>query len=414
MKLLIIFFPLIFFSLDFFSHGSVGPGSEEDNPERSIKFPDTENYKTLVSDLHTHSVFSDGHVWPNIRVTEALKDGVDVLAITEHLEYQPHLEDIPHEDRNKAFLEALGAAKGNEILVINGSEITREMPPGHINAVFIKDANKLINIDKSKEKEAQEEIEKRLDQLQGRDRKAINFFALANMWPVERAVEEANNQGAFVFWNHPFWESQKKDGIAELTTMHKMFIEKGQLHGIEVVNGDWYSEEAFKIAIDNNLTLIGTSDVHNLIDWDYSPHKGGHRPVTLIFSDSKDPNDVKEALMDRRTVIWFKNSLFGLKKNMDPLLKASLSIGSASYISDTDILRITLVNESDVKFLLQSKSDFTYTNTEDLIEVPPQSSKYLEVKTITRLSSVELNFEVMNALISPKIYANINLQKQIR
>ena len=137
MKLLIIFFPLIFFSLDFFSHGSVGPGSEEDNPERSIKFPDTENYKTLVSDLHTHSVFSDGHVWPNIRVTEALKDGVDVLAITEHLEYQPHLEDIPHEDRNKAFLEALGAAKGNEILVINGSEITREMPPGHINAVFI-------------------------------------------------------------------------------------------------------------------------------------------------------------------------------------------------------------------------------------------------------------------------------------
>ena len=118
--------------------------------------------------------------------------------------------------------------------------------------------------------------------------------------------------------------------------------------------------------------------------------------------------------MDRRTVIWFKNSLFGLKKNMDPLLKASLSIGSASYISDTDILRITLVNESDVKFLLQSKSDFTYTNTEDLIEVPPQSSKYLEVKTVTRLSSIELNFEVMNALISPKIYANINLQKQIR
>ena len=414
MKLLIIFFPLIFFSLDFFSHGSVGPGSEEDNPERSIKFPDTENYKTLVSVLHTHSVFSDGHVWPNIRVTEALKDGVDVLAITEHLEYQPHLEDIPHEDRNKAFLEALGAAEGNEILVINGSEITREMPPGHINAVFIKDANKLINIDQSKEKEAQEEIEKRLDQLQGRDRKAINFFALANMWPVEKAIEEANNQGAFVFWNHPFWGSQKKDGIAELTTMHKIFIEKGQLHGIEVVNGDLYSEEAFKIAIDNNLTLIGTSDVHNLIDWDYSPHKGGHRPVTLIFSDSKDPNDVKEALMDRRTVIWFKNSLFGLKKNMDPLLKASLSIGSASYISDTDILGITLVNDSDVKFLLQSKSDFTYTNTEDLIEVPPQSSKYLEVKTITRLSSVELNFEVMNALISPKIYANINLQKQIR
>ena len=33
------------------------------------------------------------------------------------------------------------------IMVINGSEITRNMPPGHSNAIFIKDANKLITND---------------------------------------------------------------------------------------------------------------------------------------------------------------------------------------------------------------------------------------------------------------------------
>ena len=38
-------------------------------------------------------------------------------------------------------------AKNSDILVLNGSEITRDMPPGHANAIFIKDANKLITED---------------------------------------------------------------------------------------------------------------------------------------------------------------------------------------------------------------------------------------------------------------------------
>ena len=62
-------------------------------------------------DLHTHSVFSDGHVWATIRVSEALRDGLDGLAITEHLEFQPHLADIPHPDRNRAYEEALFAKR---------------------------------------------------------------------------------------------------------------------------------------------------------------------------------------------------------------------------------------------------------------------------------------------------------------
>ena len=32
-------------------------------------------------------------------------------------------------------------------MVIKGSEITGDMPPGHSNAIFIKDANKLITDD---------------------------------------------------------------------------------------------------------------------------------------------------------------------------------------------------------------------------------------------------------------------------
>ena len=84
-----------------------------------------------------HSVFSDGSVWPDIRVEEAKKDGLDVIAITEHLEYQPLKDDIPHPNRNRSYEYHSKFAKGSNIIVINGSEITRDMPPGHSNACLL-------------------------------------------------------------------------------------------------------------------------------------------------------------------------------------------------------------------------------------------------------------------------------------
>ena len=53
--------------------------------------------QTIVSaDLHIHTTFSDGSVWPNIRVSEALREGLDLISITDHLEYQPHHKDLPN------------------------------------------------------------------------------------------------------------------------------------------------------------------------------------------------------------------------------------------------------------------------------------------------------------------------------
>ena len=64
-----------------FGHGRA---SSAELDTRAIEFPDTAEFQTLVVDLHTHSVFSDGHVWPRIRIGEALRDGLDAIAITEH------------------------------------------------------------------------------------------------------------------------------------------------------------------------------------------------------------------------------------------------------------------------------------------------------------------------------------------
>jgi len=97
----LLFLQFFIFFLSFLGAQSSGT-TYDHHAERAIHFPHTENYLTLVTDLHMHTVFSDGSVWPDIRVEEAVRDSLDVISLTEHIEYQPHKEDIPHPDRNRA------------------------------------------------------------------------------------------------------------------------------------------------------------------------------------------------------------------------------------------------------------------------------------------------------------------------
>ncbi|MYF39513.1 MAG: hypothetical protein F4221_01455 [Rhodothermaceae bacterium] len=66
-------------------------GSALAQENRTIDFPDVPGYYTLTCDLHMHTVFSDGSVWPNIRVQEAHRDGLDAIAI-------PTIWNISHID----------------------------------------------------------------------------------------------------------------------------------------------------------------------------------------------------------------------------------------------------------------------------------------------------------------------------
>jgi hypothetical protein len=389
--------------------------AQPEQDARSIDFPDPEGYVTLVADLHTHTVFSDGDVWPTIRIEEATKDGIDVISFTEHLEYQPHIEDIPHPDRNRSFELGQLAVNNSDLMVIRGAEITRQInddlkAPGHINAVFIQDANKLYRYDASRKEEALAQFRPQATIHSP----AEEYNAIARLWPAEQAMQEANAQSAFVFWNHPAWFAQRPDGIATLENIHKQFIADGLLHGIEVVNMHWFSESALQIALDNNLTILGTSDVHQLIDWDYEPHHGGHRPVTLILAETNTEASVKEALFARRTVVWFNDLLIGEKRNVVPLLKASLTIASASYTPDTTILEVTFRNVSDATFQLKNLSSYTFAEDDDYLVIPQHSETMIPVNVIERLSSVELEFEVLNAIVAPKTHPNLALHSSIQ
>jgi|TARA_B110000977_G_scaffold201755_1_gene298344 hypothetical protein len=402
MKLAIIFYS-IFISFNLFAHGPASSISGSDS-ERKIIFPDLEDRITIISDLHTHSVFSDGHVWPNIRVEEAIRDGLDLIAVTEHLEYQPHIDDIPHPDRNKSFIEAKAAAKKKDIIVINGSEITRENPPGHINAVFINDANKLMSIDYEKTQEANNYIADLPEDIKEtyQDESWFMDLILANLWPPIEALKEAKKQGGFTFWNHPASPDQSNKGISILSDLHREMISLDLLDGIEVVNGNWYSEEAFEIALEHDLTLIGTSDVHDLIEWDYPLKDNQHRPVTLIFSKERTAESIRVALSEDRTAIWWKNTVIAKPRNMQPLLKAAISILSADYLEETSVMEVILKNKSDVGFQLKNILKQTFQNAENIIFLPPQGEISIQINDYNKKSKHYLKFEVLNALTAPR------------
>lgn len=343
---------------------------------RKIVFPDVPNYKTLKCDFHIHTVFSDGNVWPTIRVEEALRDGLDAIAVTDHLEYQPHAQDIPHPDRNRSFDIASAFAKNNDLLVVRGVEITRSMPPGHCNAIFIEDANKIV-VDDAME-----------------------------------AFREAGKQGAYIFWNHPNWTSQRPDGIATLTDMHKTLIKENLLHGIEVVNDLTYSDEALHIALENDLGVMGTSDIHGLVDWQFKIPEGGHRPITLVFAKEKTQASIKEALFAGRTVAWFNNILVGKEEHLLPLIQESLKVGKLNYQGESKVASLEIENTSDANFILESLGPYTFHASSDVIELEAHSTKTIEIKTYVKLKNISLIFKVLNAVSGPRLHPFIRIEAE--
>ena len=59
-----------------------------DAVRREIVIPGVNGYNAYKADLHIHSVYSDGDVTPEYRVREAWNDGLDVIAMTDHVEYR--------------------------------------------------------------------------------------------------------------------------------------------------------------------------------------------------------------------------------------------------------------------------------------------------------------------------------------
>ena len=55
---------------------------------QEIIFPKVNGKNVYKADFHIHTIYSDAEVTPDARVIEAWRDGLDVIAITDHMEYR--------------------------------------------------------------------------------------------------------------------------------------------------------------------------------------------------------------------------------------------------------------------------------------------------------------------------------------
>jgi len=281
-----------------------------------INLPDLPGYVTLKCDFHMHTVFSDGNVWPTIRVDEAWRDGLDAIAITDHIEYTPHEDFIPV-DHNAAFKITEKYARERNLILVQGTEITRDMPPGHFNALFIKDASLI-------------------------DKKQVwDCFA------------EVINQGGFLLWNHPGWKAQQPDGIPRMYDIHHKLIDNGWLHGIEFFNYNEYYPLVMTFCKKYNLAVLGNSDIHDIISEQYHAPEYTNRPMTLVFARERSYNSLKEAMFAGRTLVYFRDYLAGMEEYALPFFYQCISIGKVYHENDRSVY-FDITNKSDIPFYLEN------------------------------------------------------------
>ena len=198
-----------------------------------------------------------------------------------------------------------------------------------------------------------------------------------------------------------------------LNPFHTAVTKDGLLHGIEIANGDHYYPNAHRLALKHDLALIGVSDVHELIEWDYQPEAAqnpGHRPVTLLLSNGDSLYAMREALFARRTIVWWKNMLIGRKAHMQQLLAASLQIESIDNTGYRTLVNIR--NTSDALFQLRERSCAHLTSQTGVVEIAPNAVTAVGMHVDDREAVITLDFDVLNALIEPDKTARITLSSQ--
>ena len=322
-----------------------------------IHFPDLPDYRTLKCDFHTHTVFSDGVVWPTVRIDEAWRQGLDVIAITDHLEYQPHKQDLPT-NHNRPYELVAGRARERGILLIRGAEITRDTPPGHHNAIFLSDVSPLETED---------------------------FYAV---------FDEAQRQQAFVFWNHPGWQGAERGTWGE---WQAKLYEKKQLHGIEICNGGSYYAYAHGLALEKKLALVGNSDIHDpSLETERTRTPTEHRTLTLVFANEKTIEGLREALFAGRTAVWYQNQLIGREPELAAMFSACIR-GNPPHHRAGNRVWVKIENRCELDIELQRVGDVGPGR----IKLPARATALVRIDAPAEALSAGLPYRATNFLIGP-------------
>ena len=300
-----------------------------------IIIPQVNGYNVIKADLHVHTMFSDADATPEWRVVEAWCDGLDVIAITDHIEYRPYEQKMaesmpgyieasdvakfsksnPKSDLNFPVKMAQERAKVYGITIIPGTEITRDGKTiGHFNALFTTDNNKIYDKD-----------------------------------PLQ-AIRNAKAQGAIVQHNHPGWSRTSTD----YTEVEAAAYDAGLIDGIEVINGaasgEFYPKMVSR-AIERGMYVSGDTDIHRMTANDYT-QKGGTRAMTLIFAEDNSLESVRAALEAKRTLAYGFGCVAGPEHLLKDLCQACLAAKFVRIDSNgRPVMRLT--NISSIPFVVR-------------------------------------------------------------
>ena len=361
------------------------PAEIAESCRKEIILPQVNGYTVFKADLHTHTIFSDGRVAPNYRASEAWQDGLDVMAVTEHLEnrscenwmveYTQKYNGGKHKaainnnigskplDKNGIMVDLNypvemaqkeGAIHG--LLIIPGIEITRNgAKVGHFNALFTTDNNAIHDPD-----------------------------------PVQ-AVRNAKAQGALVMHNHPGW---RRTDLVPTETEATLYAE-GLVDGIEVVNTDEFYPAIIDRARENNYFIAANSDIHGSTALDFRL-QGYDRPMTLIFAKEKTLESIREALDARRTLAYGFNTLSGDEQLLKDFFAAGVKVSVIRTSSRSVHLAVT--NMTSIPYLLTRAG-------ENIKRLQPFHTVWYSVP----LGTATLDLEVLNMYYSKDKHPIVSL-----
>ena len=326
-------------------------------------------HKVLKGDFHLHTIYSDGHLHPYDRVIESWMYGLDVIALTDHIDFFPH-GDIHNSDLNTSYNKALTISKALGITLIRGGELTKSAPIGHYNFLFLDDLNSI---------------------------KGKTWIETLN---------NAKDQGAIIIWNHPGWEYLKSEKTPVKNNINRKLLKSGLLDGIEISNSKEYYPEAFLWAQENDLTIFGNSDAH--LHRKYYLDKV-RPPMTLVFTRGDDMNSIKYALANNMTIVYNRGSLFGTIDLIDPLFNSSIEILDKEIITNSkknNKIYVKISNKSDFNFefyQLSDDDDIYYRNNFVLYPKSVKVAMFTFGRGINYdfEKDVKINYEIRNIYIDP-------------
>ena len=350
--------------------------SEYHTPVRTEMYiPQVCGYNVYKSDLHTHSVYSDGQVTPKYRVREAWLDGLDVMAVTEHIEYRPYdkvfyeylkeyaekeykptakglAEANPMVDLNYAVKETQDEAAKYGMLIIPGTEITRNgKEVGHFNALFTTDNNLIYDKD-----------------------------------PVQ-AIRNAKAQGALVMHNHPGWTRKN----IEMTETEMKAYSEGLIDGVEVMNGAEFYPGVIDRVREGNMFIAANTDIHASTAAEYNVY-GEHRPMTLILAKERSLDSIREALEAGRTIAYGFGHLCGSEELLHELFKASVTI------SAVDGKKVAVTNMTSIPYIIKKENG-------NPVRIPPFST----YNTSIHPNAVTISFSVLNLWTGTDTHLKVEL-----